>query len=206
MGDSVEDLLAQIKAQYGEAVPSDAPQPPQPTPPPQSPSSQPSEVRPPGSIDDLLAQIQGQSPPSSPSSQPSASHSQPFPVSPSSVSPAPPSSQGDAPQMEAFASADTEAQRLPKSSTDHMLDQLKAHYEEQARIEELKRQDQLRAEQRRQEALRQKKRAAVTQQAEDWLKKLDPRSGEAAWFEEFAAKYHSRVEAAIDYLGLLENS
>lgn len=36
-----------------------------------------------------------------------------------------------------------------------------------------------------------------TQQANEWLKKLDPLSGEGLWFEEFAKNYPSRLEAAI---------
>lgn len=36
-----------------------------------------------------------------------------------------------------------------------------------------------------------------TQQANEWLKKLDPLSGEGLWFEGFAKNYPSRLEAAI---------
>ncbi len=36
-----------------------------------------------------------------------------------------------------------------------------------------------------------------TQQADEWLKKLDPLSGEGLWFAEFAKNYPSRLEAAI---------
>jgi len=36
-----------------------------------------------------------------------------------------------------------------------------------------------------------------TQEANEWLKKLDPLSGEGLWFEEFAKNYPSRLEAAI---------
>jgi hypothetical protein len=42
----------------------------------------------------------------------------------------------------------------------------------------------------------------VMQQAQTWLRTLDANTSEAAWFEEFATKYDSRVEAAIDFLGL----
>lgn len=37
-------------------------------------------------------------------------------------------------------------------------------------------------------------------QAQLWLDQLDPDSGEALWFEQFAEGYPSRLEAAIDLL------
>ncbi|ELS32408.1 MULTISPECIES: salt stress protein, Slr1339 family [Pseudanabaena] len=42
-----------------------------------------------------------------------------------------------------------------------------------------------------------KDREQFTQHANEWLKKLDPLSGEGLWFEEFAKNYPSRLEAAI---------
>jgi hypothetical protein len=40
----------------------------------------------------------------------------------------------------------------------------------------------------------------LQKQAEDWLGKLDPFSPEGLWFERFAERYGSKLEAAIDYL------
>ena len=37
-------------------------------------------------------------------------------------------------------------------------------------------------------------------QAQVWLKKLDKTSDERYWFDQFAFKYSSRIDAAIDYL------
>ncbi|MEG4395875.1 salt stress protein, Slr1339 family [Microcoleus sp. BROC3] len=37
-------------------------------------------------------------------------------------------------------------------------------------------------------------------QAQVWLKKLDKNSDEGYWFDQFAFKYSSRIDAAIDYL------
>ncbi len=37
-------------------------------------------------------------------------------------------------------------------------------------------------------------------QAQVWLKKLDKNSDERYWFDQFAFKYGSRIDAAIDYL------
>ncbi|MBD2179160.1 hypothetical protein H6F42_19745 [Pseudanabaena sp. FACHB-1998] len=42
-----------------------------------------------------------------------------------------------------------------------------------------------------------KEQQQFTQQATEWLKILDPLSGEGLWFEGFAKNYPSRLEAAI---------
>lgn len=41
---------------------------------------------------------------------------------------------------------------------------------------------------------------AIRAQAEAWLKKLDPNSDEGQWFNQYAARYPDRLQAAIDYL------
>ena len=85
---------------------------------------------------------------------------------------------------------------------DSLLADIKAIYQEQDQATALKQRAELEAERRRQETLKLQRRGQVVKQAETWLKDLNAQSGEAAWFEEFAAKYSSRVEAAIDYLNL----
>ncbi|HBL57830.1 MAG TPA: hypothetical protein DDZ80_04555 [Cyanobacteria bacterium UBA8803] len=103
------------------------------------------------------------------------------------------------------------------SAEESLLVELKAEYEEQEQAEELKRQQQLREEQLRkeqqllQEQLKtqqreQRRREALTQQATEWLKTLDPRSEEGLWFEEFSYSYPSKLEAAIDYLQALRET
>ncbi|WP_271253092.1 salt stress protein, Slr1339 family [Pseudanabaena sp. Chao 1811] len=42
-----------------------------------------------------------------------------------------------------------------------------------------------------------KDRQIYEQKAREWLKTLDPLSGEGLWFEEFAKNYPSKLEAAI---------
>lgn len=54
----------------------------------------------------------------------------------------------------------------------------------------------------RQAVQERQRQATRIRQAERWLEQLDQNTDEAAWFEAFAANYSSRVEAAIDYLGL----
>ncbi|NJO40457.1 MAG: DUF1682 domain-containing protein [Cyanobacteria bacterium CRU_2_1] len=209
MGDSLEDLLAQMKAKYGGADNADAPPKPSaannpPRPQPQSPQVKPSQ--PSGSIDDLLADVQGRPAPQTP--QPSKSQFPP--ISTPSDHP-----RQSTPSLGTFADQGLIKSDVGQAATDNLLSQLKSQYEDIDRAEELKQQEQLRAEerkhqeqirqeQRRQEELKRQRRAALEKHAEEWLKKLDPRSGEAAWFEEFATKYPSRLEAAIDYLGVSE--
>lgn len=88
----------------------------------------------------------------------------------------------------------------------NLLAELKGEYEEQAKAEEQKRQQQLKEEQIRQEQLKQQQREAIIKQAQAWLKSLDPLSDEGLWFEEFAYKYPSKQEAAIDYLQALQQT
>lgn len=133
-----------------------------------------------GSIDDLLAEMEGQSIPpvrNVPAASPQKS-------SPSSPTPSP--------------------QPLPRQDTamDSLLADMKSIYQEQDRAETLKQQQHQQEEQQRQATLKRQRQVVLIKQAEEWLKTLDPRGGEGAWFEEFAAKYPSRVEAAIEYLGL----
>ncbi|MFB8788447.1 MAG: hypothetical protein U7123_06255 [Potamolinea sp.] len=110
------------------------------------------------------------------------------------------------------------AQNNWRSEVDEgLLAQVKTEFEEKERLEELKRQQKLREEQLRkdqeirEEQLRlqqreQKKREALTQEANEWLKKLNHRSEEGRWFEEFSYSYPSQLDAAIDYLQALRET
>lgn len=176
MSDPIDDLLAQI--QSSDATAKNTAKPKQHSPmPSQPPAGSPS------SIDDLLADMDGRPTPRAVS---------PAPISPAPVPPASP--QKSAPAVQPSPRRD--------AGLDNLLADMKSTYQEQDQAAALKQQQQQQEEQRRQEALKRQKQAAVAKQAEEWLKTLDIRSGEGAWFEEFAAKYPSRVEAAIEYLGL----
>jgi hypothetical protein len=51
------------------------------------------------------------------------------------------------------------------------------------------------------EALRDRRRQeALREEAKTWLIKLDPRSEEGKWFQEFSYSYEDKLRAAIDYL------
>jgi hypothetical protein len=103
------------------------------------------------------------------------------------------------------------------SAEENLLADVRAEFEEREKAEELKKQQQLQEEQlrkeqqiqeeqRREEQRRQRKREALTKEATEWLKKLNPRSEEGLWFEEFSYSYSSKLEAAIDYLEALRET
>lgn len=180
MADSVDDLLAQMKALYGDAA-----TPAEPLAPPLPPPAQP----PPPSVDSLdhlLADLDQADSGRSGSSTGSGATGSSFP----SMDQRPKNHRMGA---ESLTSA---------SSPDPLLESLKAQYEAADRLAQQQQQQQQAEQRRHQDRLNRQRRAAHLKQAEAWLKQLDPRSGEAVWFEEFATNYPSRLAAAIDYLGL----
>jgi hypothetical protein len=96
-----------------------------------------------------------------------------------------------------------------------LLSQLSHQYQEHDRLAALHRQQERQeaehcqqqeqqARQQRMEALKAKRRAELAQQACEWLKRLNPKTPEGQWFEEFACGYGLPLEAAIDYLEALQ--
>ncbi len=83
---------------------------------------------------------------------------------------------------------------------DRLLTEVKADFAQQDLAEELQKQQQLEQERIKQAQLKAQQLAALRKQAQDWLGKLDPLSPEGLWFERFAEKYSSKIEAAVDYL------
>lgn len=82
------------------------------------------------------------------------------------------------------------------SSTDALLKALA--------LENQERQQQEASEKEKATALKQqRKREALTKKAKQWLDKLDTKSEEGGWFEEFSYGYDSPLEAAITYLEAL---
>ncbi|MBD3885147.1 hypothetical protein IFO70_25795 [Phormidium tenue FACHB-886] len=191
MSDSVEDLLAQVKAKYNQSeLPIAPPLPPCP------PSATPASIDAPAAdaIENLLADLQAPSLPKahSPHSRVTASAH---------------------PPLDAIAGQGTVTNHQPPPhssaatpNTDPLLAHLKAQYAAQDQAEALKRQQQQQAEQQHQAQAQRRRQQALVQRAEAWLKTLDTRSGESAWFEAFAANYESRVAAAIDYLKASEEA
>ncbi len=95
---------------------------------------------------------------------------------------------------------------VPSAAEYSLLDELKAEFAEQDREEEIKKQQKLKEEEQIQERIRQQQCQAIKKEAEAWLKKLNPRSAEGLWFEEFAYSYSSKLEAAIDYLQAIKEA
>lgn len=108
---------------------------------------------------------------------------------------------------------------LYAGTLDKDLAQIKAEYEAQNKAQEVAAQEPLKAEHEAQNkaqevtALEPRPAAKVTQpelevqthrqkvrQAQVWLKNLDKNSDERYWFDQFAFRYSSRIDAAIDYL------
>ena len=72
---------------------------------------------------------------------------------------------------------------------------------EQARIAEAQRRERELIEAQKREAMRERRRKeALREKAQQWLKNLDLRSPEGRWFEEFSYSYEDKLQAAIDYL------
>lgn len=91
------------------------------------------------------------------------------------------------------------------SETDELLGSLKEQHQTQTTQKsqgdyQRNREEILKAEQQKQ-----KKRKYFTQKAQTWLENLDPYSDEGFWFEEFAESYESRLDAAVEYLAVLED-
>lgn len=83
---------------------------------------------------------------------------------------------------------------------DGLLGDLKTTYQHQDAEADRQRQQALEAERQRQREQEAAERAAFAQQAQDWLSKLDPLSADGLWFNQFAERYPSRLDAAIDFL------
>lgn len=93
---------------------------------------------------------------------------------------------------------------LPNLGTENsLLAELKAEFAEADLEEQLRKEERVKAEKIKQEQLQRQRRKSLEKEAEKWLKQLDPHSQEGLWFEEFAYRYPSKLEAAIDYLQVL---
>lgn len=124
--------------------------------------------------------------------------------------------QAQAPSNPTFKTSDI---NLYASPLDKDLAQIKAEYaaqnkaQEAASLEPLKAEDE--AQNKAQEVASLEPRPAEkvagpqlevqthrqkVRQAQVWLKKLDKNSDEGYWFDQFAFRYSSRIDAAIDYL------
>jgi hypothetical protein len=77
---------------------------------------------------------------------------------------------------------------------------LKPHYEAENTAQEVTAIEPLPAEKIAQPEFDVQTHRQKVRQAQVWLKNLDKNSDERYWFDQFAFKYSSRIDAAIDYL------
>ncbi len=79
--------------------------------------------------------------------------------------------------------------------------------QEEARIAEQKRRQQELIEAQKRAELRElRRKQALREKAQQWLKNLNLRSEEGKWFEEFSYSYEDKLQAAIDYLEAMRES
>jgi hypothetical protein len=87
------------------------------------------------------------------------------------------------------------------------IPEIQSYQQEQIAMElaaQEKQQQQARRYEQRQAALAQQRRQDLQQQAQTWLQKLDKKSVEGRWFEDFACHYESPLDAAIEYFVALQ--
>jgi hypothetical protein len=88
-------------------------------------------------------------------------------------------------------------------SNERSIERIQSEYKQKKQTEERSKQQENLEQIKLEELKKQRKRNALTQKAQEWLKNLDPTSDEGLWFEEFSYAYESKLEAAIDYLEAL---
>ena len=82
-----------------------------------------------------------------------------------------------------------------------------ARRKEAERLAAQKRQQQELIEAQKRAELRERRRKeALKETAQQWLKNLNPRSEEGKWFEEFSYSYEDKLQAAVDYLEAMRES
>lgn len=72
--------------------------------------------------------------------------------------------------------------------------------------EEKRRQQELIELQQREELRARRRQEALREEAKTWLLKLNPRSEEGKWFQEFSYSYENKLQAAIDYLEAMQET
>ncbi len=108
--------------------------------------------------------------------------------------------------------ADKEAVKKAQREREVLIAEIERDYRQQERKRETliaakKRQEQeLLAAQKQAELREQRRKAALKEKAQKWLQNLNPRTEEGRWFEEFSYSYESKLKAAIDYLEAMEET
>jgi hypothetical protein len=184
---NMDDLLAQLKAEFEPQ-----PQPKSKTNQPISNSSSPQTPASPGSMNKMLEELRKELESGRGRANATPQESEP------STSPA--VSAKDAAlarqRLNALIDEDYQAQAQIREAKFAEIqrqakERIAAEQRRQQELIELQQREELR-DRRRQEALR--------EEAKTWLLKLNPRSEEGKWFQEFSYSYENKLQAAIDYL------
>ena len=93
-----------------------------------------------------------------------------------------------------------------KPEVNENLHQFKQKFQQKQEAEREKFTHQNQEEIRYTEQRKQQQQKLLTRQAKKWLENLDEYSDEGLWFESFSHNYPSRLEAAIEYLAVLNAS
>lgn len=184
---NMDDLLAQLKAEFEPQA-----QPQSKTNQPAANPSSPQTPTSPGSINKMLEELRkelesgrGRANAAPPASEPSASP----PVSAKNAALA-------RQRLNALIDEDYQAQAQIREAKFAEIQR-----QAEARIAEEQRHQQELIELQQREELRDRRRKeALREEAKTWLLKLNPRSEEGQWFQEFSYSYEDKLQAAIDYL------
>ena len=207
----MDDLLAQLKAEF-EPEPqlklqpkSKANRPSAKSPPPQTAASQASMEQMLGELRNELESGRGRAN-STPSTSPQSSASAPRQLSAKDAAQA-------RQRLNALIDQDYQAQAQKREAKlAEIKRQAEAKLAEEKRqaeaklAEEKRRQQELIELQQREELRDRRRQETLREEAKTWLAKLDPRSEEGKWFQEFSYSYENKLQAAIDYLEAMQET
>ncbi|WP_146132087.1 salt stress protein, Slr1339 family [Pleurocapsa sp. CCALA 161] len=191
---NMDDLLAQLKAEF------------EPQPQPKSKANQPAKSPPPrttsqASMNQMLEELRKEL-----ESGRGRPNNTPGTPSPSSTSAQPQLSAKEAAQARQRLNA------LIDRNYQEQAQKREAQFAEvqrqaEAKLAEEKRRQQELIEMQQREELREcRRKEALREEAKTWLAKLDPRSEEGKWFQEFSYSYENKLQAAIDYLEAMQET
>ena len=184
----MDDLLAQLKAEFEPESESRVRQPQQP---PQTPEASASMER---MLDELRAEIES-----------GRGRTSEMPTQPLTASEPEHLRQEKTKYRERLNILIDQDYQMQARKREAKLAELKR--QEEARIAEEQRRQQELIEAQKREAMRERRRKeAMREKAKQWLKNLNMRSEEGKWFEEFSYSYEDKLQAAIDYLEAMRES
>lgn len=185
---NMDDLLAQLKAEFEPERESRVRQPQQP---PQTPEASASMDK---MLDELRAEIES-----------GRGRTSEMPTQPVSAPEPERSRQDNAKYRQRLNILIDQDYQMQERKREARLAELKR--QEEARIAAEKRRQQELIEAQKREALRERRRKeAMREKAKQWLTNLNMRSEEGKWFEEFSYSYEDKLQAAIDYLEAMRES